>query len=361
ADPERAGLLYCGTETGLYISFDDGATWEHFQLNLPVAPVHELLVRGTDLIAGTHGRAIWILDDVSPLRQMGKLGKAHLFRPRRTERITPNIDWSGNVAGKNYLSSSGGAYIFDTTEENEIVPTYLDVGQNPPKGAIITYYLKQQPKGVLTLTFSDASGKEIRSFKSRDPEATEKPKDRLIPAREGWNRFVWDLRHAPVTKIEGSDPAAEATIDGPLVAPGTYQVTLNSGDTTLTEPFEVIKPGALPASDEDLQAQYGLLRQVYDKQNETIAAINRMRDLRQQLDGWAKRVTGAANGEAIADTATKLRDKVLEIEKELLVPDLRPGWADNINNGVRLLAKLSSVGEVVELGDYRPTDQAYQV
>jgi photosystem II stability/assembly factor-like uncharacterized protein len=367
ADPARAGLLFCGTETGLYISFDDGAAWQHFQLNLPVAPVHDLLVRDTDLIAGTHGRSIWILDDISPLRQLGKggasagNGKTHLFRPRSTERIMPNVDWSGFVPGKNYLSSSGGAYTFSITEENETIPAYLDVGQNPPKGAIITYYFKQKPEGTVKLTFSDATGKEIRSFSSRDPEATEKTKDRLVPAAAGWNRFVWDLRHTPVTKIEGSDPPAEATIEGPLVAPGAYQVTLTSGDSSLTEPFEVVKPGALPASDADLQAQYNLARRIYGKLNETTGAVNRMRDLRRQLDEWAKRAPGLPNGDTIAEAAKKLRDQVLEVEKELVVPDMRPGWADNINNGVRLLDKLSSITEVIELGDYRPTDQSYEV
>jgi hypothetical protein len=361
ADPIREGLLFAGTETGLFVSFDDGANWEKFQLNLPITPIHDLLIKDTDLIAGTHGRSIWVLDDLTPLRQFSKSvtsAKTHLFPPRPSPRIMPGVDWTGNNPGKNYLSASGGAFTFTSDDNGQITRKFLDVGQNPPRGAIITYALKQQPKEPLTLTFSDAQGNLVRSFTSRDLSSTEKPKELKAPAVAGWNRFIWDLRHTPVTKIEGSDPAAEATIDGPLVAPGTYQVTLTVGDSTHSERFEVTKPSSLPASQEDLQAQYDLLLRIYHKLNETVAGINRARDLRVQLDGWAKRSEQLADGKAIAEAAKLLKEQVLEIEKELQVPDMRAGWADNFNNGVRLLTQLTSLTELVELGDYRPTDQA---
>ncbi|MDZ4721638.1 MAG: glycosyl hydrolase [Roseiflexaceae bacterium] len=361
ADPSRAGLLFAGTETGLYVSFDDGANWEKFQLNLPITPLHDLLIKGSDLIAGTHGRSIWVLDDITPLRQFSKdvaSAKAHLFPPRPSVRIMPGVDWTGNNPGKNYLSMSGGAFTFTTDDDGRIIRKFLDVGQNPPRGVIITYALKNQPKQPITLTFSDAQGNLLRSFTSRDLSSTEKPKEQKAPAAAGWNRFVWDMRHTPVTKIEGKDPIAEATVDGPLVPPGMYQVALKVGDTTLTEQFEVTKPSTIQASQEDLQAQYDLLVRIYTKLNETVAGVNRARDLRAQLDGWATRSEQLSDGKAIGEVAKALKEKVLEIEKELQVPDLRAGWADNFNNGVRLLAQLSSLTDLVELGDYRPTDQA---
>jgi photosystem II stability/assembly factor-like uncharacterized protein len=404
ADPARKGLLYAGTETGLWISFDDGASWQRFQLNLPVTPIHDLLLKDGDLVAGTHGRAIWVLDDLAPLHQQSdQIGDvaARLFKPRASARPSSAIDWSSNLPGKNYVGTLGGAFLVTKTPENATIRKYLDAGQNPPSGAIITYYLKEKPADVITLSFKDAQGKEIRAFKSKPadspppapadsaasqeaapaptgsvegsgeaavaqssatPAAKDDPsaKELKITANAGWNRFVWDMRYAPATKIEGKDPPAELTIDGPVIAPGTYQVTLTIGDQTFSETFEVVGDPAAPASQEDLQAQFDLLMQIHQKVDATIKAINRMRDLRQQLDGWSKRAEGLENGAAIAAAAKALRDKVLEVEKTLLIPDLRPGWADNYNAGVRLLEQLVSLPGAINLGNYRPTDQAHE-
>ena len=374
ADPGQRGLLYAGTETGLYLSFDDGASWQRFQLNLPVAPVYDLLVKDTDLIVGTHGRSIWILDDITPLRQMTdtiREQEAYLFKPRTSVRPVSRIDWTSELAGKNYIGSVGGAFVQSKTEENATVRKFLDAGQNPPNGAIITYYLKQKPTGTISLTFRDSQGREIRTFTSRDPAAAEqekkedkddpKTKELKIPANAGWNRFVWDMRYPPAPRVEGKDPPAEMTIEGPLVMPGTYQVVLTVGEQRSTQSFEVICDPAAPASQADLQAQFDLLMQIHQKITATINAVNRMRDLRQQLDGWSKRVEGLPNGRPIAEAASALKEKVLEIEKQILIPDLRPGWADSLNEGVRLLEQLTSLPAVVAMGNYRPTDQAYEV
>ncbi len=364
ADPDCRGLLYAGTETGLYVSFDDGASWRRLQSNLPVTPIHELLVKGSDLIAGTHGRSIWILDDLSPLRALAEGipdGEPHLFAPRDTPRVLPGIDWSTNVAGStNYLSGRPGGFTVETTADGETVRTFLDAGENPPPGAIVAYRLTDaaDPEHPISLTFRDAAGEEVRTFTSRTADDEPKAKERRVPAQAGWNRFVWDLRHAPATKIEGTDPPAEKPIEGPFVPPGDYTVTLKTGDAELSHPFRVVKPSNLPTSQEDLAAQADLLLRIHRQVDRTVIAINRMRDLRAQLDGWAKR-TRDRNGQAeIAAAAETLRDKILDVEKELQVPDLRPGWADRLNNGVRLLEKLASLPAVVAMGDYRPTAAA---
>ncbi len=395
-DPVRKGLLYAGTETGVWISFDDGASWEAFQLNLPVAPIHDLVIKDSDLIAGTHGRSIWVLDDLTPLRTFDAAvlnADAHLFQPRPSTRISDGVDWSSDIPGKNYVGTAGGAFLFNKTPENAVVRKYLDVGQNPPKGAIITYYLKQKPADIISLTFKDAQGNEIRTFKSKlvaapalaaaanttPPSGTEgsgeaavvaevapetkddaSAKELKIVSNQGWNRFTWDLRRAPATKVEGKDPPAQMTIDGPMVAPGTYQVTLTVGDQNFTQSFEVVCDPGAPASNEDLQAQHDLLVQIHAKLDDTVKTVNRMRDLRQQLDGWSKRTENLPEGKAIAETAKALKEKVLEIEKMILIPDLRAGWADNYNNGVRLLEQLASLPSAIDLGNYRPTDQAYE-
>ena len=365
ADPERQGLLYAGTETGVYVSFDDGTNWRPFRLNLPVTPIHDLLVKGSDLIAGTHGRAIWILDDLSPLRALADGapdGPAHLFAPRDTPRLLPGIDWSSNEEGlTNYLGSRGGAYTVATTPDGEPVRTYLDVGENPPGGVIVTYRLTDAPAEPIALTFRKSDGEEVRAFSSRKEDDPPKAKERRVPAQAGWNRFVWDMRYAPATKIEGTDPPAEKPIDGPIVAPGDYTVTLRVGETELTQPFRIVKPGNLPARQDDLNAQEDLLLRIHRQVDRTTKTINRMRDLRAQLDGWANRTRERDGGAEIAAAAETLRDKVLEVEKTLQIPDLRPGWADNFNQGVRLLDKLAGLSAVPALGDYRPTDAAEAV
>jgi hypothetical protein len=169
------------------------------------------------------------------------------------------------------------------------------------------------------------------------------------------------MRYPNATKIEGKDPPAEMEIEGPIVAPGNYQVTLSIGEQRYTQAFAIIKQPGVAATSDDLQAQFDTLMRFHHKINQTIGAINRMRDLRGQLDGWATRAASLPNGKPIADAARQLKDKVLEIEKTLLIPDLRPGWADNLNQGVRLLDKLLQLPSVVELGDYRPTDAAHAV
>jgi hypothetical protein len=290
------------------------------------------------------------------------------------------------------------------TPENATVRKYLDVGQNPPSGAIVTYYLKQQPAEIITLSFKDGQGNEIRTFKSKPTEqpepaaaegargeptaaaasglegsgeagvavgatpssTTPAPKDEQdkelkIPSGAGWKRFVWDLNYAPATKVEGKDPPSELTIKGPSVAPGTYQVILTIGDRTYTESFTVICDPGAPASQEDMQAQHDLLMQIHQKIDASIKAVNRMRDLRQQLDGWSKRVEGLPNGKPIADTSNALKEKVLEIEKLILIPDLKLDWVGSYNYGVRLLEQLIALSEGVSLGNYRPTDASYDV
>jgi len=368
ADPEQPGLLYAGTETGLYVSFDDGANWEPFQANLPVCPVHDLIVRGTDLIAGTHGRSIWILDDLSPLRAAAAGlpdGEVALVTPRETKRFLPGIGWNTDVAAStNYLSSRGGGYLPVTTAEGEVVRTFLDAGENPPNGVIVTYRLAGAPAEPIRLRITDATGAEVRTFTSRLADDPVKAKERRLPARAGWNRFVWDMRWAPVTKITGTDPAAEKAIDGPIVAPGEYTLTLTTGEHERTETVRIVPPANRAASAEDLAAQDDLLRRIHGQLDRTARTINRMRDLRAQLDGWATR-TKPAEGEdgagGIAAAATVLRDEVLEIEKTLQVPDFRPGWADNLNAGTRLFDKLAALPPAVALGDYRPTDAAGEV
>jgi len=375
-DPARKDLLYAGTETGLYISFDGGANWKPFQLNLPVAPIHDLKVKNNDLVAATHGRSFWILDDLTALHQLSDdiQDKAvHLMKPRDTARVLPKIfeNEFGGAPGKNYMGSLGlgAAYIETTTPENRKVFTYLDSGANPPKGVVVTYYLKDAPAEKIKLEFLDSDGNVLRTFTSMDDEIRkaqkeaddDAPKPLYATANAGWNRFLWDLRIEEATRLEANDPHG-ASMAGPMVVPGAYQVRLTVGDETQTEAFNVfLDPFVGNVPHEDLQAQFDLLLNIRDKLSEANGAVNQMRRLRKQLDGWAQRLDGDDSTKALATTARDLKEKILDIEKILMYPDLKPGWPGMANHGIQLTRQLAALPSVVGCGDYKPTDQSHEV
>jgi photosystem II stability/assembly factor-like uncharacterized protein len=397
-DPTRAGLLYAGTESGVYISFDDGANWHSFQMNLPVTPIHDLLVKNNDLIAATHGRSFWILDDLTTVQQLSddvQKQAAHLLKPRTTARILPSIHDGrlSDAPGKTYMSSMGllAPYTTSKTDENIVERKFLDSGENPPLGVTVTYFLKQAPRQPITLTFLDADGNVLREFKAKAAKkngaangaaepaaetivevegtegmefanvAVEEDKAAVyLTAKAGWNRFVWDLRLPESSKLKGTDPHFE-TMDGPIVLPGAYQVRLTVGKDSLTQSFDLLKDPAATASDADLQAQFDLLKQMHAKYSAGTEAVNRMRSLRQQLDGWAERLGKDEATSDLAATAKRLKEQVLEIEKVLLHPDLPPGWPGRLNHGMQTLRKLTALPSVVGLGDYPPTQQARDV
>ncbi|MEZ4669525.1 MAG: glycosyl hydrolase [Anaerolineae bacterium] len=382
ADPAREGLLYAGTETGLYVSFDDGANWESLQLNLPVSPVHDMVVKGSDLVVGTHGRAFWILDDVTPLRQFDASttkGAAYLFQPRDTHRIPPALfeGFFEPADGKNYGVSLGNQVTFVQTKtpENAIERKFYDAGANPPKAVVVTYFLKKQPKDKISLAFLDADGNLIKEFFSKPeeppdeaaanilydkPEPTKEEKEALrITAREGFNRFLWNMRYPDSTKLDGEDVSA-VYVRGPVVAPGTYQVQLKVGKQVLSQSFMVLPDPRISASQADLDAQRDLLLQIRDKMSETNHAINQIRYLRQQVDEWTKRSEGHAQAEAIKEAGKTLNEKLKAIEDPLIVPGLK-SQHHILNYGVRLSAKLESLVPIVSSADFAPTKQAREV
>ena len=221
-DPVRRGLLYAGTELGVFVSFDDGARWTPLQLDLPVTPIHDLAVKGDDLVAATHGRAFWILDDLTPLRQATPASMdaaMWLYAPQTATRL--------------YYP--------------EQVDSRRPVGENPPAGALIDYTLKAKPSQEVTLDILDAQGRPVRhissQFSAREKQPPEWPDQveppHLIPAEAGMNRFVWDLRMDDPVQISGAFYSGEAP-RGPLVAPGTYQVKLSMGGVSRTAPLVLV-------------------------------------------------------------------------------------------------------------------------
>ena len=362
-DPQRKGLLYAGTEVGLFISYDDGESWSRFQLNLPIAPIHDLVLKNNDLVVATHGRAFWILDDITPLHQIQEelLQKsAHLFTPRTTVRDSIDVfaGWGGGSPGKNYWATFGDISTFyeEKTEENAVIRKFLDSGSNPPKGALITYHLQEKPEARIQLTLRDADGTEIASFTSKLPEDAkdDKKKDeRCIPSKHGMNRFVWDMRYPESVKVDGKVEMA-AVLKGPVITAGEYSAELKVGDDVQTVSFEVINDPRVTTSAEDLIAQRDLLLQIRDKLSETNAAINRIFDLKQQTTGWEKRLD---DNEELQQSAKELKEKLTELEASLINREARSGW-ESFNKPTGLSTKFASLFSAVASGDYAPTTQA---
>ena len=387
-DPEQRGLLYAGTETGAYVSFDDGWHWQSLRLNLPAVPIHDLVVKDSDLAVATHGRGLWILDDLTPLRQLSasvRDAEVHLFAPRPTIRFWTDRGYpTPPTPGITYGSTGAWITPYRRSEKptGETVERYLDAGQNPRDGVYVTYILKEKPEGEVKLTFLDAAGREIKSFSSEEPKepapagaeppaapAEQKPaperkdkyakKEPRVPKEAGANRFVWDMRYPDPHKVSGY-VASEDVLSGPLAPPGAYQVRLSVGERTATAPVEIHKDPRVPATQEDLDAQFALLIQVRDKVSATHDAINTIRNVRKQIEEWEQRTEGQPQRDAVASAGKSLKEKLVAVEGELTQVKAK-NRQDTLDYPIKLNAKLAALSGVVGSADATPTRQAREV
>jgi len=378
-DPTRRGLLYAGTETGVFVSFDDGGNWQPLKGNLPTVPIHDLVVREPegDLVLATHGRSFWILDDLGPIRAITSETAeqaAFLVKPRPVVRYMSNGGFSHKaVRGKNYRMVGAIMVTYRQKEDPRTgakVDEYLDAGENPPNGAIMHYFLEDKPEADISMTFLEADGREIRTFSSRNPEEaaqTEKGnekdkeaaklKDPRIPKEVGLNRFVWNLRYPDATKIEDDEVAnqlVEGGISGPPVPPGRYKVRLQVGSQQFEQEFEVRRDPRVQASDADLRTQFDLLKQVHEQLSKTHTAINELRALRRRAEDWAARAKGNLELEGVAKAAQAVVDRLNPIEAELIQAKAK-SRGDTLNFPVRLNGKLAALSGQIGSGDATPT------
>ena len=365
-DPGHRGLLYAGTETGAYVSLDDGATWQPMQANLPRVPVYDLVVKDDELLAATHGRSFWVLDDVTQIRQLTdgiSNDSFHLMKPRAALRLPSAFGARKVTAGKNYQLALGANVTFIDTEQpdGEMTRTFLDAGQNPPNGVVVTYYLKEKPEDEVTLSFQDAAGAAIKAFSSNVPESEPANGVRAprVRAEAGMNRFVWNMRYPDATKVPG-DKSTEESLSGPLALPGRYQVTLEADGRSITEPFDIVKDPRVSATQADFEAQFQLLMKVRDRLSETHDAVNRLRGVKKQVDEWVQRARHHSAAAAISDAATALTDKLSTIENELVQVSYR-GAGDRLDLPAKLNRKLAEVTAVVACADFAPPKQVYEV
>jgi hypothetical protein len=292
-DPNRRNLLYAGTETGVYLSFDGGAHWQSFQRNLPAVPVTDLKVTRKDLVISTEGRAFWILDDASPLYEMAdSIAKAPLYL------VTPRAA---------YRTSLGGGLG---------VP---GMGTNPPKGAIFQYALAKAADSAapLSLDIRDAKGVVVRTFSSTAPKPDSEPGvvgSAKLPAAVGMNRFVWDLRRAGIAGVPGT---GWGQIDGYRVAPGTYQVRLSQGAESRTRSLEVLPDPRSAQTAETVRVQEEFEAKVYARIEELHGAVRRLRAVREQVQGLIQRTKGQPAGDTIATAGRALVARIDSLEGTL--------------------------------------------
>lgn len=337
-DPKKKGLLYAGTEFGVYVSFDDGENWQSLQLNLPVVPVHDLVVKENDLVAATHGRSFWILDDLTPLEQLtgeGASSKAYLFKPR---------------------------------------DTYRAQGFN----AVINYYLKDSSEQEITLEFLNTEGKVIKTFKKKEREKISKQPyvpffrgrsgDRYISTKAGLNRFEWDMCYPDARGIKGGTNLHGGNLRGPAAMPGTYQVRLTVGEQTFTESFQIKKDPRLSTTQEDFQKKFDLLIKIRDKLSVTHDSVNQIFIVKEELKATKKRVKGLESGKIIFEEAKKLEENLDVVLNELFAPRVKSSvdfnfvlftpltWRDSL----KLNNRFANIKSVVEGAETEPANQCYE-
>lgn len=346
-DPVRKDLLYCGTERGLYITFDGGASWSRFLRNLPLTPIHDLVVHGRehDFVIGTHGRSFWIFDDLTSLRQLTPSVMSapfHVFTPRHAYRV------------------DGGSWSAPT----------MDVGENAPNGVLLRYTLADTTSKELTLTIRTQRGDSVIAFSSKKDRKGEefkndrkfyrdslfRPSSEALTLFSGQNQFQWNMRWPDAEDLEGVMWGAGTS--GPRVAPGTYTATFALGADTQRVSFEIKKDPRLTVVDADLAAQEQFLRDVTRTLTDVHKAIKRMRDVRAQVNAAVGRTShlDTTVTKDITALSKVINDTLQHLEDSMVQTKAKAGQ-DLLNYPVKLNNKIASISEVASSADTRPTQQ----
>lgn len=324
ADPKRRGLLYAGTENGMYVSFDDGASWQPLQMNLPIVPITDLAIKNDNLIAATQGRSFWLIDDLTVLHQLNNevaQKSHHLFAPMQTYRV-------GGGNGRTSKTS----------------------GTNHPGGVLVHYYVKDTSStDTISVSFKTQGGDLIRKFSTHPNKDENEGKLKVEP---GLNMMNWDMRY-PGSKTFKGMILWWATTQGPKVVPGTYAVQMDVNGESQETSFELMKDPRSSATQADLETQFDFLMSVRDKLTETNQAIIDIRKARGQIKG----VMSRTEDENIKTLGKEMLSEMKTIEEALYQTKNESGQ-DPLNFPIRLNNKLGHLGSLEGIGDYKPTDQA---
>ncbi|WP_299258922.1 glycosyl hydrolase [uncultured Aquimarina sp.] len=327
ADPKRKGLLYAGTETGMYISFDDGSNWKSFQLNLPIVPITDLTLKDNNLIVATQGRSLWIIDDLTVIHQLNsKIANQDnvLFKPKDTYRM------------------SGGSRKGSKTE-----------GINHPSGVITYFNLKNfdKKKDTISLTYFNKKGDTIKSFAT---SAKEK-KDQLVDLKKGANQFNWNMRGDGAEKLKGMI-LWWANLDGPKAVPGTYKVNLNVNGTVISQPFTILPDPRAEATPQQMQQQFDFITSVNKTVDKAHQSIKKIKKINDQLKSFSTQYKDDEKTKDLVVKAKDLQKQFGEIEKALYQTKNSSGQ-DPLNFPIKLTNKLGHLNSLVGMGDFGPTVQ----
>ena len=387
-DPVRKGLLFAGTEKGVYFSLDDGAHWRSLQRNLPMSSMRDLVVHDNDLIVATHGRGFWVLDDISPLRQWSANvtnDDVHLFQPGFAYRLLGGGGFEGGRARNAGANPPAGVLIYYSLKTS-LEPPKKDEKKNGEAGvgaaasaAQTEAQVKPSTAGEETkstvavpppaqprikLEILDAAGKVIRTYpdpNAAPPQDGEGNTHESLPAEAGLNRFNWDLRYASVPSVPQS-PLWGGGTQGPVALPGKYQVRLTVDGKSQTQSFELKPDPNSPASAEDLQKQFDLLSKIQAKVGDAHRTVLQIRDARGQVNAFTKRLADAKDPreQDFKDRAKKLDQEMTAIEEALIQTKSKSGQ-DPLNYGLKLNNQMAALGGEIDGFDAAPTQQAYEV
>ena len=325
-DSKRRGLLYAGTETGMYISFNDGQNWQAFQLNLPIVPVTDLTIKDDNLIVATQGRSLWIIDDLTVLHQLDTAKKnaaTVLFKPKDAYRT------KGRAASK---------------------PSKTE-GQNHPGGVVTQFYLKDwDKKDSIALTYTSMSGDTLANFSTYSDK-----KDKKLKVKKEGNTHVWDTRGKGAEKLDGMI-LWSANLDGAKAVPGSYKVYLNRNGTDISETFTILPDPRAEVSVADMQKQYDFVSNINLTVDNAHQSIKKIRKITSQLDAFTKQYKGNSTTKDLVEKANEMKKGFEEIEKALYQTKNRSGQ-DPLNFPIRLTNKLAHLNSLVSLDDFPPTEQ----
>lgn len=322
ADPEKKGLLYCGTEGGLYISKDNGAQWKPFQLNLPLVPITDIAIKNTDLIIATQGRSFWILDDLHVIRQ-------ELFEKNDRSLKLYSIKETVGV---------GGASNPDLTR-----------GSNHPSGVVL-YFDLPDDSSTTSLKFMDGNGEIIRAFTSKDD-------DNRLTVDKGINKFVWDTRYPKADEFDGL-LMWWGTLSGPKAPPGEYTARLIHGADSTEVRFMILPDPRAEGAPEDRKLQFEFLLEIRNKLDETHDAIRQMRNVRGAINDLTSRLDDKYQN--VLDAGKHIDSVMMSVEKALYQVKLKSNQ-DMLNFPIKLNNKLAHVASLASMGIYKPTAQMIEV
>ena len=388
-DPTIPGLLYVGSETGIFFSTNDGVNWSQLGGNFPVVPVYDLYIKDDEMVVATHGRSFWILDDLNPLRESSWIRSEeefHFFAPKPSYRRT--LNWSTNLFmgdGKNYSPAfgiPGTSYVVEDSN-GEKQTRFLDLGENPPQGVIFHYFLNDPENTKLELQIQDSEGKIIETFEtkqdrqvSQDQEdEDEDEKKPNLPATKGLNRFIWNMRYpGPAERIDKSlekkgyqalGRGEMGERGGPTAIPGSYHAVLRMENKEQAQSFEILKDPRLDTTHDDYQAQFDLWLRIRDRLSETNHLLNRLRRLRSEISIILQRPDQTKDhsdnsSKSFRDSAESLLQKLDELENELF-QTRNETPSDRLRHPVKLRDRLEGLISVVAVAEASPPRQAFEV